>query len=81
MKSKLDLLNQIYDEQHAQILAAEINIRLYTQDNILVKDEKLAAQVDLKIRQIKAGKERAERSLKVIAEMISDEESRLKKSN
>lgn len=73
MKTKLELLEQIHDEQAAFILGQEINIRLYTQDNIIVKDPKLSGQVELKIRQLKAGNERAERSLKIIKEMIEEE--------
>lgn len=81
MKTRLEILNQIYDDQQGQIIAAEVNIRLYTQDQILIKDAKLSGQVELKLRQLKGGKERAERSLKIIAEMIQEEESRLKKTN
>lgn len=77
MKSRSDMLEQIRNETLGQILVTEANIRLYTQDNLIVKDVKLGQQIELKIRSLKAAKERSERSLKIIDEMIAEE----KKSN
>lgn len=81
MKSKIEILEQIYNDQMGQIQAAEVNIRLYTQDNLIQKDVKLGQQIELKIRSLKVGKERAERSLKIIAEMIEEEKKKAAELN
>jgi hypothetical protein len=73
MKTRLQHLTEILEQQRGKVIACEIDLIVYNRKLIVVKDQNALNYFNKKVEEIKAVKARAEETVNVIEKLIIDE--------
>lgn len=73
IKTRIELMADLINVQNSRVISCEVDITNYTRKTLVIKDAQQSAVYESKLKELKAIKERAEETIKILTDMIKKE--------